>query len=194
MANDKPDFIKVMTPPFRVSFPNVFRAKAIKEGDEPKFSISMLFDDGTDLTEMKKAAKEAIKAKWGDKPPKGLRSPFRKGEEKAQFEGYEEGIIFVSANSKNKPGLVNRKNEDIISEEEFYAGCYARATLLAFAYDTMGNKGVTFLLNNIQKLKEGDPLSGKTKASDDFDAFEDEDLDDDFMDEGSSSEEDDFDL
>lgn len=187
---EKSDFIKVMTPKFRVSFPNVFRAKAIKEGDEPKFSIAMLFDKDADLTEMKKAAMEALVNKWGTdkkKYPKGLRSPFRPGEEKAQFEGYEEGITFVTSNSKHKPGLVNAKREDIISEEDFYAGCYARATLLAFAYDTVGNRGVTFLLSNIQKLSEGESLSGKTKASDDFDAFEDDSLSSDF---DSSTEED----
>ena len=72
--SEKSDFIKVMTPKFRVSFPNVFRAKAIKEGDEPKFSIAMLFDEDTDLSEMKKAAKEALVNKGGTdkkKYPKG---------------------------------------------------------------------------------------------------------------------------
>lgn len=171
MAKQNQELVKVMTPRFRVSFPNVFEAKAIMEGQDPKYSVSMLFDNDADLSEMKAAAKKAIKAKWGDKKPSGLRSPFRNGEEKKQFEGYDENVTFVTASSKQKPGLVDQKLQDIIDREDFYAGCYARATLLAFPYDTMGNKGVSFLLSNIQKLEEGEPISGKTKAADDFDAI-----------------------
>lgn len=172
---EKNEFIKVMTPVFRVSFPNVFVAKAIKEGDEPKYSIAMLFDAeaqaSPEYQEMKQAVMKAKKQKFGDGKIAGLRSPFRDGAEKKQFEGYEEGITFVSANSKQKPGIVDGSRVDIINPEEFYAGCYARCTLLAYGYDRMGNKGVTFLLSNIQKVRDGEQISGKSKASDDFDAI-----------------------
>ena len=178
MADDKKsELAKVMTPKFRVSFPNVFHPKAVQEGQEPKYSIAMLFDNDADLSEMKRAAKKALVAKWGKNPPKNLRSPFRNGEEKKQFEGYDENVTFVTASSKQKPGLVDQNLKDIIDQEEFYAGCYARATLLAFPYDTMGNKGISFLLSNIQKLEEGEQISGKTKAADDFDAIASEDND-----------------
>ena len=159
----------VMTPEFRVSFPAVFKPKRQK-GDatsEPKYGLTMLFPKGADLSKLKRAAEEAVKEKWGDKPPKNLRSPFRDQGEK-EYEGYEEGAVFVSASSKQKPGLVDRQRQDIIDETEFYPGCYARATLRAFAYDTNGNKGVAFGLNNVQKLRDGDPLGGRTRAQDDF--------------------------
>ena len=159
----------VMTPEFRVSFPAVFKPKRQK-GDatsEPKYGLTMLFPKGADLSKLKRAAEEAVKEKWGDKPPKNLRSPFRDQGEK-EYEGYEEGAVFVSASSKQKPGLVDRQRQDIIDETEFYPGCYARATLRAFAYDNNGNKGVAFGLNNVQKLRDGDPLGGRTRAKDDF--------------------------
>ena len=159
----------VMTPEFRVSFPAVFKPKRQK-GDatsEPKYGLTMLFPKGADLSKLKRAAEEAVKEKWGDKPPKNLRSPFRDQGEK-EYEGYVEGAVFVSASSKQKPGLVDRQRQDIIDETEFYPGCYARATLRAFAYDNNGNKGVAFGLNNVQKLRDGDPLGGRTRAQDDF--------------------------
>ena len=159
----------LMTPEFRVSFPAVFKPKRQK-GDatsEPKYGLTMLFPKGADLSKLKAAAQEAVKEKWGDKPPKNLRSPFRDQGEK-EYEGYEEGAVFVSASSKQKPGLVDRQRQDIIDETEFYPGCYARATLRAFAYDNNGNKGVAFCLNNIQKLRDGNPLDGRTRAKDDF--------------------------
>ena len=122
----------LMTPEFRVSFPAVFKPKRQK-GDatsEPKYGLTMLFPKGADLSKLKAAAQEAVKEKWGDKPPKNLRSPFRDQGEK-EYEGYEEGAVFVSASSKQKPGLVDRQRQDIIDETEFYPGCYARATLRA---------------------------------------------------------------
>lgn len=159
---------KVMTPEFRVSFPHVFKAqKPMNEGAEPKYGISMLFPKGADLSKLKAIAKEAIQEKWGDKPPKNLRSPFRDQGEK-EYSGYEEGAIFVNATSKMKPGIVDRNREDIISEEDFYAGCYARATIRAFAYDVSGNRGVGFGLQNLQKLRDGEPLGGRTSPQSDF--------------------------
>jgi len=160
---------KVMTPEFRVSFPHVFRARAAEEGQEPKFSITMLFPKDADLSKLEAAAKDAIKEKWGDKPPKKLRSPFRDQAEKDEYEGYEEGAIFVNATSKSRPGLVDRDVQAIIDEAEFYAGCYARATINAFAYDVKGNRGVAFGLQNIQKLRDGDPLGGRARPDQDFD-------------------------
>lgn len=164
---------KCITPEFRVSFPAVFKPKAF-ENQEAKYSLVMLFDSDTDLKPLKRAAMNAIVEKWGaDKAkwPKNLRMPFRDGDEK-EFEGYK-GKTFVSASSKTRPGLVDAKVQPIITEEQFYAGCWARAEVIAFAYDTMGNKGVSFSLQNIQKLRDDTAFSGKRKAEDVFDAVDD---------------------
>lgn len=161
----------IMTPEFRVSFPAVFKARSSKSDDgsdgTPKYGITMLFAKDADLSKLKAAAQAAAKEKWGDKIPKNLRSPFRDQGEK-ELEGYVEGAVFINATSLQKPGLVDRNREDIIDETEFYAGCYARATVSAFAYDKKGNRGVAFGLNNVQKLRDGESLSGRTRAQDDF--------------------------
>lgn len=160
-----------LTPRFRVSFPNVFRpGKAMNAGEEGKYSITALFAKDTDLSVLKKAAKEAAEEKWGtdqSKWPKNLRLPFRDQGEK-EFEGYEPGCIFITATSKQRPGLVDAKVQDIIEEKDFYPGCYARATVRAFAYDQKGNRGVAFGLQNVQKVADGEPLGGRTRATDDF--------------------------
>lgn len=171
---------KCMTPEFRVSFPNVFKAKAF-EDQEPKFSVVMLFDKKkADLTSLKKAVAFAAQEKWGaDKAkwPKNLRMPFRDGEEKSDMEGYA-GCTFVSASSKQAPGVVDQARNIITeADQSFYAGCYARATLIAFAYDKAGNRGVSFSLQNLQKLRDGQPFSGRKKAEDEFDAVEDTEAD-----------------
>ncbi len=173
----------VLTPKFRLSFPNLFKTKKNELSGKDEYSCMALFGKGADLTALKKAAQEAVIEKWGNdskKYPANLRSPFRKMEEK-QYEndsgqmvypaGMEAGGFFMNLKSNQRPGIVNEKVEDIINESEIYAGCYARATVRAYAYDNKGNRGVAFGLQNIQKMGEGDALGSKTKPQDDFEAI-----------------------
>ncbi len=175
-----------LSPIGRVSYPNVFTAKSFQPGQEEKFSIVMLFDKTTDLKtphkrpngdivlNLRQAAHHAAIEKWGPKEkwPKNLRMPFRDGDEdKPGVQGYE-NVIFVSASNKNRPGVVDAQRRPIVeSDGSFYAGCYARVTLQAFAYDTMGNKGVSFSLLNIMKTGDGEPFSGRRSAEADFEGF-----------------------
>lgn len=182
--SEKREFLKTMSPEFRVSFPQVFTAKSF-QGNAPKFSIVMLFDKASQESEgfkvMKGLAKKAFIRKFGEAAwngpksstgwPEGYKNPFRRGSEKSEkYEGYGDDAIFMTASSKNQPGLVDEKLQAIISEGDFYAGCYARATINAYEFDTAGNRGVAFGLNNIQKLRDGEAFSGRVKAEDEFDA------------------------
>lgn len=172
MAKEKKEaFSKVLTPTFRASFVNVFEPSAFDDDDEAKYSITMLFDKEADLSKLKALAKEAAAKKWPQGVPKNLRSPFRDGAEKPDFDGYE-GMIFVIAKSKDKPGVVDQKVEPIVDQSEFYSGCFARATVTAYGYDYKGNKGVAFGLVNVQKVKDGEPFSSRSKPSDDFEPLE----------------------
>ncbi len=175
---------KCTTPEFRASFPQVFEPKSFQ--DQPaKYSIVMLFAKTTDLKELKRAVFNAATEKWGakEKWPKGLRMPFRDGNEKADMTGYKD-TIFVSASSKERPGVVDQKRAPIVADDNvFYAGCFGRATLIAFAYDKAGNRGVSFSLQNIQKVKDGQPFSGRKAAADEFtDIEEDSDNADNYSD------------
>lgn len=170
----------VKTPIFRASFPNLFRPtrpKNAPDTQDPKYSLTMLFAKDADLTELKKAAHNVLVEQFGadqTKWPKKLTSPFR-DQGDMDYEGYEEGAIFIRATSKQKPGVVDSKVQPIIDEADVYPGCYMRATVRPFYYDTNGNKGVSFGLQNVQKVKDGEPLGGRTRAEDDFEAVASED-------------------
>lgn len=168
--------LKVVTPKFRVSFPQVFEAKSF-QNQPPKFSIQMLFDKKTDLTALKKVVNLAIKEKWGDKAPKGITLPFKDGNDK-ELDGYEDKIV-VSAASKFKPQVVDQKVEQIEAQDDFYAGCYARAAIAAYAWELKEGKavlkrGVSFNLESVQKLSDGERFVKRSEASDDFDEVEDD--------------------
>lgn len=178
---------RLTTPVFRASFPQVFQAKAVVAGQEPKFSIAMLFPKVFTeeycaqfkvtpasqlalLNNLKAAVNNAAVGKWGPdkaKWPKGLKSPWHDGTEK-DYDGYDASVIYCSASSKIKPGVVDAKMQPIIEQNDFYGGCYAHATLTVFAYDNV-TKGVGFGLRNIQKVRDGEPFGGgSSKVEDDF--------------------------
>lgn len=170
----------VTTPKFRVSYPNVFEAKKNDLTGKMEYSIVALFKKGENLDALKKAVTDEIEKKLGpdkSKWPKNLRSPFRdQGERKKVTDdgkeimpdGYEEGAIFLNLKSNQRPGVVDQNVKPIMDAAEFYAGCYAHATITASYYDQKGNKGVSFWLQNIQKLGEGEPLGGRTRPEADF--------------------------
>lgn len=169
----------VITPKFRVSYPNVFAAKKNDLNGKDEYSLVALFAPGEDLSTLKAAAKAAIVEKWGadqSKWPSNLKSPFRDQGEKEKSgvmpDGYVKGATFITLKSNQKPGLVDGNRQAIIDPSAFYAGCYARASVRFFAYDQKGNRGVSCSLQNLQKMGEGESLSGRVSAEAEFSPVE----------------------
>ena len=163
----------LITPEFRATFISVFRATSMKNADgsvnKPKFSIRAAFPPTAKLDALKKVAEMAAREKWGDKIPKTLRSPFRTNEElENPIVGIGDDWIIMSfsANEDRRPGIVDSKLQDIIDDADVYSGAWYRAQVRAFAYENAGNKGVSFGLQNVQKLRDDDPLgNGRIPAS-----------------------------
>jgi hypothetical protein len=173
-GKEQDDGLKVITPEGRVAFPHVWEPHAFQAGQEPNYSLILVFPEGTDIMELKKACGRAAVKKFGDKA-RGmmkagqLRMPWRDGSEYSEYgEPFVDGAIFVTAKSKQAPGVVNERAKPIMNQMDFYAGCMGRASVYCHAYDTMGNKGVTLLLNNVQKTGDGERMSGRQRAEDEF--------------------------
>lgn len=174
---------KVTTGKVRLSYAHLFEAHAI-EGNEPKYSVSVIIpkSDTETLKAIKAAvdeAKEQGKAKFGGKIPATLKTPLRDGDVERPDEGAYANCYFLNANSKNKPGIVDINVQPILDATEVYSGCYARLTLNFYPYSASGNKGIAAGLGNVQKLADGEPLGGFTRAEDDFEALE--SAEDDFL-------------
>ncbi len=90
----------------------------------------------------------------------------------------EEGALMINFKSNTAPGIVDRRAKPIMDRKEIYAGCKMRVSFGIWPFDTDGNKGVTLLLNNVQKTGDGPKLAGRVDAEDDFDAIEGDDDDD----------------
>lgn len=167
---------KVVTGEVRLSYAHIWEPSAI-EGNEPKYSVSVIVskNDKETLRAIKEAveeAKETGKGKWNGKIPPVLKTPLRDGDvERPDDEAYA-GCYFFNASSKNKPGIVDENVQPILDQSEVYSGCYARVSVNFYAYNANGNKGIAAGLGNIQKIKDGEPLGGATRAEDDFEAVE----------------------
>ena len=180
---------KVITNKVRFSYVNIFRSRAFREGQDAKYSICLLIPkkDKATLAKIKKAIDDAIEegisSRWGGKRPKTLHLPLRDGDEERADEAPEyEGMYFLNANSNQKPGIVDKDLNEILDPDEVYSGCWGRASINFYAFNTNGNKGVGVGLNNIQKLKDGERLGGaRASAESDFgDDFEDDEDDGEF--------------
>lgn len=184
MTNANPT--KVVTGMVRFSYANVFAPVSIN-GSEEKYSVSILIpkSDKETIAKINKAieaAKEQGKAnKFGGKIPGNLKLPLRDGDVDRPDDETYAGHYFINANCKQKPGIVNKNCQPIMDSTEFYSGCYGRASVSFYAFNTNGNRGIAAGLNNLMKLADGDPLGGRSRAEDDFKDYV-EDNDDDFLD------------
>ena len=170
----------IITPAAILSYPHLFTPSAPNPLAEPVYSCSLVFTADTDISALKQAAIDAAREKWGAKADALIKSgkirlPFSTD---AEEKGYPEGSVFINVKSKSRPGIVSKyagpdgRPQKIEDEEQVYPGCIVRASLRPFAYDINGNRGISFGLNNIQKLADGERLDGRKKAEDEFDAME----------------------
>ena len=172
---------KLVTPEFRLSFPQLFEPKGFENG-KPKFGLTQLYPKGTDLSKLKKMAFDAIVEKWSPdkkKWPGNLRSidfktylsptgkdrwPFRDGDAQ-NYDGYE-GQISLSARNETRPAVVGPDKQPIIDTSTIYPGCYGHAVLTAYAYDKSGNRGVAFSLLAFMKTRDGESFTTRFDPSD----------------------------
>ena len=102
----------------------------------------------------------------------------RTGHHCSDDEAYR-SAFFINANSATAPGIVDADRQPILERSEVYSGVYGRASINLYAFNSNGNKGIACGLNNLQKIRDGEPLGGKSRAEDDFATA---DVEEDFLD------------
>ena len=178
--------MKVITGPnTRWSYANVWEPKSIN-GGVPKYSVSLIIpkSDTKTVTKIQAAIEAAYKE--GESKLKGsgrsvpalsvLKTPLRDGDtERPDDEAYADSY-FINANSASAPGIVDADRQPVIDRSEVYSGVYGRASINFYVFNSNGNKGIACGLNNLQKVKDGEPLGGKSRAEDDFASEEEDDF------------------
>ena len=173
---------RIHTPEGTARWVSVFQPRqrqnkaGVDQGD-PRYEITIIFDEDADLKQMKAAAQAAGVEKFGAKFVEGVKKgkylwPFADNATKVDdddvpYAGYENPGFSVKFKTKDKPGMVDADAEPIMDKKDVYDGMRARVSCRAFAYDNE-SKGVAFYLINVQKLGDGERMSGDPAAEDDF--------------------------
>ena len=187
MSTDQLESTKVIIPA-RLSYLHIWEPSSVEEGQEKKYSASLIIakEDKATIAKVKKAI-EATKqqgkdTKFKGKIPANLKTPLRDGDvDRPEDEAYANSY-FINANAKTKPGIVNKKAEPIMNQDEVYSGCHGYVSVTFYPFNTSGNMGIAAGLNHVMKTKDGEPLGGRTSAENDFkDLIGVEDDEDDFM-------------
>lgn len=176
---------KVVTGKCTFSYLNCWDPKSIN-GGTPKYSVSLIIPKSDTKTVEK--IKAAIQAAYDEGQPKlkgnsrsvpalsAIKTPLRDGDmERPDDEAYK-GSYFINANSATAPGIVDASCNQIIDRSEMYSGVQGRASINFYAFNSNGNRGIACGLNNLQKISDGTPLGGKSRAEDDFATSDDEDF------------------
>ena len=186
MSNKPVNPMKVIfCPNTRWSYANVWEAKSIN-GGTPKFSVSLIIPKTDTVTVQKvRAAIEAayeegqakLRGNGRTVPPlSAIKTPLRDGDTERPDDPAYAGCYFINANSATAPGIVDADCNPILTRSEVYSGVYGRASINFYAFNSNGNKGIACGLNNLQKIRDGEPLGGKASAASDFSTDSDEDF------------------
>ena len=185
MAKERPDtFVRI---PCRISYAKIWKPGINKDGTPGKYSVALIIpkDDTATIEKINKAVKAAVvagKSKLANSQgvvPKNIKLPLRDADEEGRTDEAYAGMMFLNANSSRKPQIVDRRKDPITDEEEVYSGCYCNVSVNFYAFNADGtNKGIAAGLQNIQKVRDGERLSGGSTADDDFDVLDDDEDDD----------------
>lgn len=170
--------------PCRLSYANIWEPKQVNGTGDPKYSCCLLIPKTDTATLVKlEAAIDAVKkdpkslTRWGGKLPPKLKEPLRDGDEERDDDTYA-GCKFINANSSEnrRPRIIDQRCNEVLDQDEVYSGCYANVKIGLFAYSASGNKGIGAGLEVIQKVRDGERLSGGNSL-DGFETLDDDDTD-----------------
>lgn len=168
---------KVVTGKVRFSFAHVFEPQA-REGGDPKYSVTLLIPkaDTATMEKIKAAMAEARdlfcqkngSASLPAKPNHTLHDGDGMRDSGDPFGPECKGCYVITVSSKQKPVVVDAFRNEITDPGEVYSGCYGRAAIDFFGYNSNGKKGISAGLLSVQKLSDGEPF-GTVGSADDFD-------------------------
>lgn len=166
---------QVTTGKVRLSYAHLFQPYAYQQGQEAKYSTTILVPKSDIATKqridaaLQAAVQAGISEKWNGMKPPILAIPVYDGDGVRPSDGMAFGPEFkghwvFTASSKNPIAVVDTNMNPIINQSDVYSGIYARVSVQFFAYNSNGKKGVGCGLGPVQKLEDGEPLGGGISA------------------------------
>ena len=175
---------KVITGPNTVmDWLTVIVPKIPKWGGPPRYGVSLIIPKADTETygrlqfAMRAAYEEGLAKLQGDGGAVPdfvtLRKPLRDGDLEEPGRPACRDSWVIAAHSFSKPGVVDANLQPITDPDELYSGIIGRASISFFAYAHGRERGIGCGLNNLQKLRDGEPLDHRMSAVDEFGGLED---------------------
>jgi hypothetical protein len=162
----------IITPVGIVSYPKLFSPEQILGQGPKKFQVALMFDPNDPGLAMLKAeaGKKANEFFKGNIPPK-FKNPFIDGNTLDDPAAKGKIVIRFSCKEDRPPQVIGPDKQPLTQVSgAVYAGCLGRVSTNCYGYDTAGNKGVAFGLNNFQKTGDGARIDGRKSADEEFDS------------------------
>lgn len=167
----------ITLPAVRLSFPHLWTPQAMEENQEPKFSATFLLDNNTHGALLDRIDALIDRMALDEYKKKiNFKRCLRDGNEKSELEGYGDGVSFITASNKARPGVVHRNLSPVTEADGvIYAGCYVNATIRIWIQNNQWGKRANAQLRAVQFLKDGPSFgAGPVDASQEFEALADE--------------------
>ena len=174
---------QITTGKVRFSYVHVFEPQKAPGSETAKYSATLLIPKADKITLNKidaaiAAAKEAYSQKHNGKPAP-IKTTLHDGDGTRPSDGQPfgaecKGHMVITVSSIKPPLVVYADKSRITEQSDFYSGCYGKAIINFYCYDTNGNKGISAGLNGVMKLDDGEPLGGGVIQDSDWDDEEDD--------------------
>ena len=112
--------------------------------------------------------KEKSVEKFGGRIPPNCHIPLHDGDIEKPDNPVFRNSYYLNAKCKDAPQIVDHNVRPITEPNELYSGCFGNISLIFYAYNCAGSKGIGVWLGNIQKLKDGPRLNGRISAEEEF--------------------------
>lgn len=168
----------VTTGKVRLSYVHLFKPYAHMQGQEEKFSCTVLVPK-SDVDTMNRinaaieaAKQKGISDKWNGVCPPIVPTPVYDGDGVRPSDGMAFGLeckghwVFTASAKADRPvEVVDRMGNPIINQSEVYSGMYGRVNVTFYPYSFSGKKGIGCGLGPVQKLEDGESLGGSAVSA-----------------------------
>lgn len=163
----------------RISFPNLFEAKAVNGEGEPRFSAVFVIEPGSENAKVLAQTLSAVaKEKWGAKGETTLADLKAKGrvcylerpKTNASGEVYDgfEGMHHIGAGNTARVAVIDKDTSPLTAQDgKPYAGCFVDASIDIWPQDNSWGKRVNAKLRWVQFRSDGDAFSGGAPVNQD---------------------------
>lgn len=163
----------VTTGEVRLSYVHLFKPYAAMQGQEEKYSCTILVPktDTATMTRINAAIEAAkqkgISDKWNGQCPPIVPTPVYDGDGVRPSDGMAFGpeckghwVFTASAKADYPPEIVDAGGNPILNQSEVYSGIYAFVNVNFYPYAFGGKKGIGCGLGPVMKRRDGEALGG----------------------------------